>query len=104
MIVPWNSGYMSLAELQTTIASILRQYGIRRASVFGSVAREEETKESDVDLMIELGTPMGLITYSRLVRELEEALGKRVDLVTPASISAHVSPYITRDLAPVYEG
>lgn len=95
---------MSIAEIQSNISPILRKYGVRRASVFGSVARGEDTPESDVDLVVELGTPMGLIVYSRLARELEEVLGKHVDLLTPASINKHLAPYIERDLTPVYEG
>ncbi len=46
---------------------------------------------------------MGLIAYTRLARELEEALGRSVDLVTPSSINAHLRPHIERDLTPVYE-
>jgi predicted nucleotidyltransferase len=95
---------MSLREIQQKIAPILRDYGVRRASVFGSMARQEHTDSSDVDILIEIGTPMGLITYSRLARELEEALGVSVDLVTPGSLNAHLRQHIERDLTPVYEG
>lgn len=103
LLCPWYSGGMGIQEIQQKIAPVLHKYGVRRASVFGSVARQEDTAESDVDLLVELGTPMGLVTYSRLARELEEVLGRKVDMITPASVNKHVSPYITRDLISVYE-
>lgn len=95
---------MEIQDIQQKIAPILRRYGIRHASVFGSVARHEDVPESDIDLMIELGTPMGLIAYSRLAREIEEVLGRAVDLVTPSSLNVHLRSFVERDLTTVYEG
>ena len=56
------------------------RYGIRRMGIFGSVARGEQSPESDVDVYFEGDAP-GFFTLSHLKNELEELLGCRVDLV-----------------------
>lgn len=95
---------MDIQEITQKITPILRRYNVSRASVFGSVARREDMPGSDVDLMIELGSPIGMIAYSRLGREIEEVLGRAVDLVTSTSVNAHIRPFIERDLVSIYEG
>jgi predicted nucleotidyltransferase len=68
--------------------SLLRQflleygstYGIRRIGIFGSVARDEHTETSDVDIYYE-GTPLGLKSLTGLPRALENYLGTPVDVV-----------------------
>ncbi len=95
---------MSVQEIQKKIAPTLRKYGIRRAAVFGSVSRGTNRPESDVDLLVKLGKPMGMFVYMRLLRELETALGSKVDLVTENSLNKFVEPYVTPELKTIYEG
>ena len=94
---------MSIQEIQHKISPILRKYGIRHAAVFGSVSRGTSTTESDVDFLIKLGKPMGMFLYMRLLRELETALGTKVDLVTDKSLNKFVKPYVMPELKTVYE-
>ena len=56
------------------------QYGVTRIGIFGSVARGEQTENSDVDICIE-APPMGLFMFSGLCLSLEDLLGVSVDLV-----------------------
>jgi predicted nucleotidyltransferase len=56
------------------------QYGVTRIGIFGSVARDEQTDNSDVDICIE-APPMGLFMFSGLFLSLEELLGAPVDIV-----------------------
>lgn len=56
------------------------KYGISRMGIFGSVAREEQTGKSDIDICFE-STPMGLLTFGRIQSELEQLLGCKVDLL-----------------------
>jgi len=56
------------------------RYGITRIGIFGSVARDEQTENSDVDICIE-APPMGLFMFSGLYLSLEELLGVPVDIV-----------------------
>lgn len=95
---------MSITELKEKISPILRAYGIKKASVFGSVSRGDDRPNSDVDLLVELGTEsMGMIRYIGLIHKLEESLGKNVDLVTEGNINRHLEPYIRPELKTIYE-
>ena len=95
---------MQLIELQQKVSPILRAHGIKRASVFGSVSRNEDRPDSDVDILIEIGEPMGLFAYTRLIREMEESLHRKVDLVTADSLNKFVKPYVLPELKTIYEG
>ena len=62
--------------------SELSRFGVRSLAVFGSVARDEARPESDVDILVEFGEPVGLFEFVRLQIHLQELLGRQVDLVT----------------------
>jgi len=64
------------------IVAILREHGVRHASLFGSVARGDQREDSDIDLFVDLPPGASLMDLSRLGLELEDALGRSVDLVT----------------------
>jgi len=72
---------MSVEEIKQKISPILSRYGVKRAAVFGSVARGEAKPDSDVDILVELYEPMGLFKFAQLNYTLEDALEKKVDLV-----------------------
>ena len=95
---------MSIADIQKKLAPVFRAFDVKRASVFGSVARGEEHAHSDVDILVALGKPMGLISYSRLVSEIEAQLGRPVDVVTEKGLNKFVRPYALRDVKTIYEG
>lgn len=67
-------------EIKRKILPILKQYNVKRAGIFGSIARGEENQESDIDILVEIEGRMSLLDFAGLKLELEEALGKRVDL------------------------
>lgn len=60
----------------------LRAMGVRSLALFGSVARDEARPDSDVDLLIEVEPPLGLLGLVRIQHHLEDVLGARVDIVT----------------------
>ena len=95
---------MNILEIQNKISPVLKEYGVKRASVFGSVARGEDSPKSDIDIMISLGKPMGMFAYMGLIREIETRLERKVDLVTENSINKFVRPFIQPDLKTIYEG
>ena len=67
-------------EIKRKILPILKRYNVKRAGIFGSIARGEENQESDIDILVEIEGRMSLLDFAGLKLELEEALGKRVDL------------------------
>lgn len=71
---------MNIEEIKKKIIPILKRYPVKRAGVFGSVVRGEDTQESDIDILVEIEERMSLLDFVGLKLELEEALGKKVDL------------------------
>ena len=65
---------------------------------FGSVARDEARPDSDVDLLVEFDRPVGLFTFVRLKRYLEEILGSPVDLGTPDSLKPYLKEAIIQEV------
>jgi len=65
---------------------ILRQYGVRRASVFGSYARGQEEPESDLDLLVELPPGSSLLDLVGLEQDLTAELGIKVEATTYGSL------------------
>lgn len=95
---------MSIDEIKEKISPILRAYGIKKASVFGSVSRGDDRSDSDVDLLVERGPkPMGVYKFIGLKYDLEDALGKNVDLVSEGYINKFLEPYIRPELKTIYE-
>ncbi len=91
-------------EIKTKAAPIFEEYGIKQASVFGSVARGEAGVNSDIDIMITLGDkPIGLFSYMRFINKMEKSLGRRVDVVTLNSLNKFIKPYVLPELKIIYE-
>lgn len=68
----------------------LRQRGVKSLALFGSVARDEGTGDSDVDLLVDLEGPATFDAYMELKFFLEDLLGRRVDLVTKKGLRAQL--------------
>ncbi|MCC7117163.1 MAG: nucleotidyltransferase family protein [Anaerolineales bacterium] len=76
----------------------LTKLGVKSLALFGSVARGEQNKNSDVDILVEF---KGKATFDRYMDTkfyLEDLLGRKVDLVTLKAIKPRMKPYIMRDL------
>jgi len=86
-----------LERLREKVAPILRRLGVRRASVFGSLARGEGNEESDVDLLVELEPGRSLLDLAELKVELEEVLGRRVDVITYDSLHPLLRDRVLRE-------
>jgi len=71
---------MNIEEIKKKILPILKKYGVKKAGIFGSVVRGEETEKSDIDILVEIEGRMSLLDFVGLKLELEEALGMKVDL------------------------
>ena len=75
-------------EIARIVRPIAQRYGLRAVYLFGSYARGTATEDSDIDLLIDTtGTNIkSLLQVAAVYCELEEALGKPVDLVTVSSL------------------
>jgi predicted nucleotidyltransferase len=85
------------------LIDICRQNDVSMIGVFGSVARGEAVKDSDIDLLVEFAERKSLLALVKLERELSEALGRKVDIVTEAAISPYLRDGIFNELQVIYE-
>ena len=84
------------------LIEICQENDVQMLGVFGSMARGESTKQSDVDLLVRFSRPKGLLAMVRLERELSEAIGRKVDLLTEAAVSPYIRDRILNDLVVIY--
>ena len=96
---------MSTQAVTKIIADYFKTQPVLKAWLFGSYARGEETPESDVDILVEFdhSSPIGLFTYARMWRELQERLGVEVDLVEEGTLRPLAMDSANRDKKLVYE-
>jgi hypothetical protein len=71
---------------KNTILNILKRHDVKRASLFGSIVREELTDQSDIDILVEFKGTKSLLDLAALKIELEEALKCNVDVLTYGSL------------------
>jgi len=72
----------AIARMRRTVMPVLKQHDVKRASLFGSFARGKETKNSDLDLLIEFKGQKSLFDLVGLKLALEAKIHRKVDLVT----------------------
>ena len=90
-----------IEEIREKVVPILKAAGARKAALFGSYARGEETPESDIDIVVEMPEGASLFDVGGLQYELQEVLGKKVDLSQYAALKPLLKPYVMRDLVPL---
>lgn len=71
---------MTIEEIKEKIEPVLREYKVKKAGIFGSVARGEEKENSDIDILVEIDDNISLLDFVGLKLALEEILGKKIDL------------------------
>ncbi len=77
----------------------LAQFGVARLGLFGSFVRDQATTSSDVDFLVEFVQEQKTFdNFMNLSFLLEELCGRRVELVTPESLSPHIGPHILREV------
>lgn len=92
---------MLLDRLQRNSDQI-KFYGVKRLGLFGSFLRNTVTRESDVDLLVEFERgKKSFDNFMDLGIYLEELLNRKVELVTPQSLSKHIGPHILKQVQDV---
>ncbi len=88
---------MNVEEIKRKVVPILRKYGVRRASIFGSVVRGEMREDSDIDILVEIDRDISLLDFVALKLELEDVLGRKVDLVEFDAIKPRLKERILKE-------
>ena len=92
----------TIPEIKNIVCPLAKEYGAERVYLFGSYARGESTKNSDIDLRIDKGNIKGL-ALAGLLLDLEKALGCSVDLITTTSLDKEFLSSIKNDEVLLYE-
>ncbi len=87
-----------LQTLKQKNTELTKQFGVKSLLLFGSVARNEATPGSDVDLLVEFNRPVGYFGLFALQDYLEKLLGCPVDLGTPDSLKPYIKERIMGEL------
>ncbi|OGE01557.1 hypothetical protein A3J17_00600 [Candidatus Curtissbacteria bacterium RIFCSPLOWO2_02_FULL_40_11] len=87
----------TLQSVTDKVLPVLKEAGVTKSSLFGSYVRGDYRKDSDVDILVELPKGNSLLDLVRLEKKLENALGKKVDLLTYNSVHPLLKDHISRD-------
>ena len=87
----------TLQSVTDKILPVLKEAGVTKSSLFGSYVRGDYRKDSDVDILVELPKGNSLLDLVRLEKKLENALGKKVDLLTYNSVHPLLKDHIGKD-------
>ena len=94
----------AVTDFLSTHQNELRNLGVARLGLFGSFVRDEETSESDIDILVEFRAGKKSFTaFMELAFWLEDALQRPVELVTPESPSPYLAPHILLAVEYVFE-
>ncbi len=90
-----------IEKLRNQYQTLSEQFGIEKIGLFGSMARGNETEDSDIDLLVELNKPLGL-NFILLVESLEAIFSRKVDIITKDGLAnirvKKVSDSIKKDI------
>ena len=87
----------SIQVIKEKILPLLKEHNVTKAGIFGSYARGENKKNSDVDILIEMNDGNGLMPIIGLKILLEKRLKKKVDLVEYHTIRRELKEFILKD-------
>ena len=92
-------------QIKSRIIPTLKEAGVVRSSLFGSVARGESNDESDIDILVEFDKEKvpGLFGFVGLQQDLEDILGRKIDLLTYNSIHPFIRDNIMKEQVVIYE-
>jgi predicted nucleotidyltransferase len=90
---------MDQSEIKNIILSHLKGFDPIKVGIFGSFARGDNKKGSDIDILVEFKESLSLLTLIKLENDLSEILGVKVDLVTTGSLkNKRIKKSIKKDL------
>jgi hypothetical protein len=94
---------MTTESIKKKILPILKRQGVLKAAVFGSFARGEERKNSDLDILVKLKKNKTLLDLVGLQLELEDRLGRKVDVLSYGGIHPSLKDIILKEQQVIYE-
>ena len=93
---------MNNVNIIKTIVDYLKQYKVIEIGIFGSFARNEMTDKSDIDILVEYSRGTTILDIVKMKQELNELIGRKIDLVSKRAVRKRIMENILTDLQTVY--
>jgi len=77
------------------------KYGVKEIGIFGSYVKGEQKAESDLDILVEFGRPVGFFEFLEMEEYLENTIGIKVELVTPKALKPKIGEHILREVVTI---
>lgn len=90
-----------MKKIKKQIVPILKKHGVKKAGIFGSFARGEQTKRSDVDILVKLPKKTSLLDIIGIEQEIEDKTHRKADLVEYTTIHPLLKNQILKEEVPV---
>ena len=91
-----------LAEIRSILREhrqeLAKEFKVRKAGIFGSYARGEQRAKSDLDILVEFRSPVGLFQFLDLEARLRRLLGVKVDLVSKKALKPRIGRRILQEV------
>lgn len=94
---------MDKQKLYNEIGDFLKSKGATKVTVFGSYVRNEETPESDIDVMVDFKQPITLFDFAGYQIELQDKIGMKVDLIMEGGMNPLIEKYAMKDFVVLYQ-
>jgi uncharacterized protein len=86
-----------LKKLRENYSHLSSEYGLKRIGIFGSYAKGIQDERSDIDIIAEFESPIGL-KFVEFTEYLENIFGKKTDVLTPAGVEGIRNPNIAQEV------
>ncbi|MCZ7357511.1 MAG: nucleotidyltransferase family protein [Candidatus Methanoperedens sp.] len=86
-----------LKVLKKELPNLKEKFKVKSIGIFGSYVRGEQTKTSDIDMLVQFEAPVSFFKFIELEDYLTEKLGAKVDLVTPDALKPLTKPHIIEE-------
>lgn len=100
-----NDSMKNLTEIREILtenkAVLEKEFGVKEINIFGSYARNEQRRESDLDVLVDFIEPIGLLKFIELENHLSDLLGLKVELVTRKALKPRIGESIIQELVRV---
>lgn len=90
-----------LKQRRSEIFKIAEHYGVHNIRLFGSVGKEMEQPDSDVDLLVDLETGRTLLDLGGMAYDLQQLLGRKIDIVTEKGLHWYIKEAILNEAEPL---
>lgn len=93
--------YRCLHTHREAILKLARQHGAHNVRIFGSAARNEDTADSDLDVLVDMEKRRSLVDHVALKQKLEDLLDQNIDIVKEALLHPQIRERVLREAVPL---